>query len=609
MRGIGGILAVVVGAVVMAGVCGGQTTTVPAGDEAAAASRTRAQEVRHLKVAALIADARKLYAAGQYKEAADLLRQATIIDPQDENAALMLRTVDEERQGIQRGGPVVIAGDKLMHPMDVHSNVTFTTNDLQLVSDAPIRPSGADQAVSDKLQENLKELIAEGQPLDKILMFLRDNLGMPILVNWAALHEAGVEKTTLVTLSLKDVPFRKALTTVLSLAGGEKASLTYTISEGSIIISTRADLMSAAYQVDKTYDIRDMIGPSAEVRDGVMPPVIAAELAKQRAEAVANLIDTIRKSVAPDSWKDAGGSVGTMREEKGLLIIHQTVDNQLAVWNLLQQLRETRSVLIAMETRIVLVPDGILDDFRIGWTADGKVVVPAPASTGPAPGVPGAIVLGKSVEGLHVGIIDNWTLNLLLAATQTSERTVSIVAPRLDVRNGGEATLNGAMPVKYVRGFPARPVPIEADPYAPDEALTDTGFKLTVRPTVSADRRFMVLELKFDARVLTGVEQVAAGGAAGERKIDKPVIKTMTGEYTLAIPDGGTVLMDGGEVPSFPNDKSAVNAVKDKRHMLILMRPNIIIHREIENDLFGPGSDRPTGLPWNGAGTRPATRP
>ena len=39
--------------------------------------------------------------------------------------------------------------------------------------------------------------------------------------------------------------------------------------------------------------------------------------------------------------------------------------------------------------------------------------------------------------------------------------------------------------------------------------------------------------------------------------------------------------------------------------MLFLVRPNIIIHREVENDLFGPGYDRPTGVPGNGGTTLP----
>jgi len=53
-------------------------------------------EQRRLQVAGLVADARRLYDAAQFKEAAALLTQATVIDPQDENAQLLLRLVQDK---------------------------------------------------------------------------------------------------------------------------------------------------------------------------------------------------------------------------------------------------------------------------------------------------------------------------------------------------------------------------------------------------------------------------------------------------------------------------------------------------------------------------------
>lgn len=51
------------------------------------------KEIRREKVAALVADAKKLEEAAQFREAADLLRQAAVIDPQDVEAQLALRLV------------------------------------------------------------------------------------------------------------------------------------------------------------------------------------------------------------------------------------------------------------------------------------------------------------------------------------------------------------------------------------------------------------------------------------------------------------------------------------------------------------------------------------
>src|SRR6185369_4759416 len=97
-------------------------------------------------------------------------------------------------------------------------------------------------------------------------------------------------------------------------------------------------------------------------------------------------------------------------------------------------------------------------------------------------------------------------------------------------------------------------------------------------------------------------------------KISNTEVNTM-----VSIPDGGTLLVGGqklvgeseieigvpvlSKIPGLNRFFTNRSFVKDERTLLVLVRPNIIIHREIENDLFGPGYDRPTGLPGNVGGT------
>ena len=54
-------------------------------------------------------------------------------------------------------------------------------------------------------------------------------------------------------------------------------------------------------------------------------------------------------------------------ELNGQLIVNQTVDNQTAVYNLLQQLRETRALQIAIESRLLLVSNHFLDVVGFSW--------------------------------------------------------------------------------------------------------------------------------------------------------------------------------------------------------------------------------------------------
>ncbi|HEY4330031.1 MAG TPA: hypothetical protein VGN88_09880 [Phycisphaerae bacterium] len=75
-------------------------------DEQSASAATAAQEARiravsaadqrHQRAKGLIADAQKLYDASEFHEAAGLLRQATLIDPQNEDAQLFLRLTTDK---------------------------------------------------------------------------------------------------------------------------------------------------------------------------------------------------------------------------------------------------------------------------------------------------------------------------------------------------------------------------------------------------------------------------------------------------------------------------------------------------------------------------------
>ncbi|MCL2641800.1 MAG: hypothetical protein FWD53_13200, partial [Phycisphaerales bacterium] len=78
-------------------------------------------------------------------------------------------------------------------------------------------------------------------------------------------------------------------------------------------------------------------------------------------------------------------------------------------------------------------------------------------------------------------------------------------------------------------------------------------------------------------------------------------------------PDGGTLLLGGEKVIGESEIEIGVPVLskipglqrlftnramnKDERTLLILVRPKIIIQKEIETGLFGPNYDKPTGLP------------
>src|SRR5205823_14256259 len=93
-----------------------------------------------------------------------------------------------------------------------------------------------------------------------------------------------------------------------------------------------------------------------------------AEQQVTRQQLVDNITKLITETVAPDSWRDAGGTVGSLRELQGQLIVTQTPENQRLLTGLLEQLRETRAIQVTVETRFLTAQRNYLE--YIGFDLD-----------------------------------------------------------------------------------------------------------------------------------------------------------------------------------------------------------------------------------------------
>src|SRR6185503_6157707 len=83
---------------------------------------------------------------------------------------------------------------------------------------------------------------------------------------------------------------------------------------------------------------------------------------RTRQQLVEDITRLITETVAPESWRDAGGTVGSVRELQGQLIVTQTPENQRLLQGLLEQLRETRAIQVTVETRFLTVQRNYLED-------------------------------------------------------------------------------------------------------------------------------------------------------------------------------------------------------------------------------------------------------
>jgi hypothetical protein len=194
--------------------------------------------------------------------------------------------------------------------------------------------SASDAAIRRALATSVVSFRCEAQPLEKCLREFGEKGLVNVVVNWRTLQEVNVDRNTPVTLNLVAVNGEKALKTILAQASPLNL-LGYTANQGVLDISTKEDLSGTKYQVVKVIDVRDLL----QIDTSAYPALVATQL---RQRAVTDLMDTIKCIVAPDTWKDSGGNIGSIRELNGQLIINQTMDNQQAVLDLLAQLRTVK---------------------------------------------------------------------------------------------------------------------------------------------------------------------------------------------------------------------------------------------------------------------------
>jgi Flp pilus assembly secretin CpaC len=653
---------------------------------AAKANATRLAQldkVRHRRIDALMAQADHYYSVQQYQECADTLRLLVSIDPQNSNAKLFLTLVTDRiqfrdfkhmtdlrgnetvRQGILSEESLIPYADLMIYPDD------WVELSRRRLGDLPDQESAANRAVRQRLDEELNEISADQQGFEKVVGYLQTSTGTNIIVNWKALEGAGIDRNAAVTVNLKKVPFRKALTEILNEVGGATAALAYTIDDGVISISTKDDLTSQKYQNIRVFDIRDML---VQPDTTTQPPTFNLQAVTQGSgggsgggggggsqgsifqttnttttltnagnqAVVQEIVDTIQTIVAPDSWREKGGTIGSIRELNGQLIVNQTADNQTAVYNLLQQLRETRAIQISVEARLLLVSNNFLDDFGFGWS----LAIPAGALGGnvgditvanntdttavpPLTGVPGSLGGGAiTAPSLTVSgsIIDNYQLSLFLRATQADQRSVTVTAPRITLFNGQRGFIAVTAQRNYISNF-NQTVAAGGINGAAAVATTltvstlSTGISLIVQATASADRRYVVMQVTPQLATLDGIDTFSSAptGNSGNvtastlALIQLPRISFTTINTMVSVPDGGTLLIGGqklvgeseievgvpvlSKIPGLNRLFTNRSLVKDERTLLILVRPKIIIQKEIENGLFGPGYERPTGLP------------
>ena len=396
------------------------------------------------------------------------------------------------------------------------------------------------------------------------------------------------------------------------------------------------------------------------------------------------LVELIQQVVSPQTWQDPGAQVEV---SNGLLLVRNTPEVHDQVLRLLENIRRSTGIIVTVEARFLEVRSTLLEQIGVEFADAGPTIgeffgsgttqaLNAPfANTSPTQqtvgsgtsaqpvGTPTSGILGSNTSGstsqnlqghsshgfgpipsasfqslspsqlladgaggtLEFSILNDISVNAIINAVKQDSRSQQVVAPQLTLFNTQRGNVTVSRQIAYIKDVEPQ---TSTDSVAPDPEIgvvNDNGFILDVRPIVSADRRYITLELRptitdlidrtpdapgpfEEFNVLIGATVGGAGGVTGiavvpvESTIQVPTVERKTVRTTVAIPDGGTLMVGGVTSVTDSTRKSGVPVLsdipvagilgsqdenfEDRFRIIILVTGNITIMEEVEKRRF-----------------------
>jgi type II secretory pathway component GspD/PulD (secretin) len=214
---------------------------------------------------------------------------------------------------------------------------------------------------------------------------------------------------------------------------------------------------------------------------------------------------------------------------------------------------------------------------------------------------------------LQYTLLDQISIEMIARLVSRSERNHVLTAPKITLFNTQRGNFRISNQMAYVKDYDVQ-IATAAVALDPVVDVVSDGISLDVRPIVSADRRFVTLELRptiatlFPAPpgIFTITTHVTVPGAPITDPlpitIETPIINIQRIRTTVVVPDRGSLMLGGLTVYFDENETSSIplwssvpilgniGSLKVKglqrRQTLILVNPQIIIPSEEERKRF-----------------------
>ncbi len=481
----------------------------------------------------------------------------------------------------------------------------------------------------------------EGAPMVDVASFLQSLTGVNFVISTAVREDLG-EEETMVNLQLPEYSVKK----ILDIIADTNESLRWKVQDGVVKFVTSAEMIGG--QVLKMYEVRDLIHPIPDYsgRDINVQPsggiTLPDEDVQERESNVvtSDLLDQlIRNNIMPESW-EADPSNSLQINEMGVMVVNQTPEVHDLIADLLADLREATGIMVDIQSRFIKVEDNFLEDIGVDFRGlgqpglgtneffddfgDATTQAELGNEIGTDPSLGAWYDEGNDgdvksrVEHLYDnalgsqngldnsgGLSFQWTylndvqLELILRAVQKSERIELVSNPKVLVTNTGRANLTVLNQVVYVKDFDVE-IAQAASIADPIIDVVQDGVILDVRPVVSADRRFITLELRPTiAQLQRPIREVSTTlGSQASVTIQLPELEIQRVRTSIPMPDGSTVLLGGLKTSDKKDFRSGVpilnkiplvsmlferkgKSIANKK-LLILLKADIVIPAEHE---------------------------
>ena len=230
----------------------------------------------------------------------------------------------------------------------------------------------------------------------------------------------------------------------------------------------------------------------------------------------------------------------------------------------------------------------------------------------PAQGIAADVLSVAPALGIAGQFLDDVQVDFLIQATQADRRSIQLTAPRLTFTNGQTANIFVATQVSFVSDLQ----PVVGDSavgFDPTVDVVSEGVTLLVEGTISADRRYVTLNVDAGVSRIDGFAQTAVTAVAGGQLVNSadtatfiqlPQVTVTRVRTTVTVPDQGTILLGGQRLITEFDVETGVPVLskipvinrfftnriesKEEQTLLILLKPTVLIQNEQEQRHF-PG--------------------